>query len=95
MYPKAILSHSIFFGERFHCNFGEVAFILGVAPTASCAAEQSFSVLQRPKTDLRNTMGQDRLSHLALLCIKRAYINRVNFQPIFRPKDVSDFFWIL
>ena len=54
--------HSIFFGERAHCNFGKVVFTLSVAPTVSCAAEQSFSILRRPKTNLRSTMRQDRLS---------------------------------
>ena len=27
-------------------------------------------------------MGGDFLSHLALLCIEQAYVNRVDFQPI-------------
>ena len=27
-------------------------------------------------------MGQDRLSHLALLCIENAHVNKVDFQPI-------------
>ena len=92
MYPKVVLSHPIFFGEKGCCNFGKVFVILSVAPTISCSAEQSFSVLRRPKTNLRSITGQDRHSHLALLCIERAYVNRVDFQPIFRPKNVSDLF---
>ena len=90
-----MLSHSISFGERACCNFGKAVFILRVAPTVSCATEQSFSILRRPKTNLRSTMGQNCLSHLALLSIKRAYVNRVDFQPIFRPKNANDLFYIL
>ena len=52
-------------------------FILSVIPTVSCSAERSFSVLRRPKANLKSTMGQDCLSHLALLYIERAYINRL------------------
>ena len=92
MYPKVILSHPIFFGERARCNFGKVVIILSVAPTVLCYAEQSFSVLRRLKTNLRSTMGQDYLSHLALLCIDSVYVNRVDFQPIFRPKTLVIYF---
>ena len=58
--------------NSFRCNFGEVVVILSVAPTVSCSVEQSFSVLRRPKRNLRSIVGQDRLCHLALLCIERA-----------------------
>ena len=82
MYPKVILFHPIFFGDRVCFNFGNNVFILSAAPTVSCSAEQSFSILQRPKTNLRSIMEQHLLIHLALLCIERAYVNRVDFQPI-------------
>ena len=54
----------------------KVVVIFSVIPTASYSSERSFSVLGRPKTNLRSTMGHDSLSHLALLCIERAYIIR-------------------
>ena len=92
---KVILSNPIFFGERARCKFGKVVVILRVTPAVFCSAEQSFSVLRRSETNCRSIMGQDRLSHLVLLCIERAYVNKVDFQPIFRPKNVGDLFWIL
>ena len=47
--------------------------ILAVIPATSCSAERSFSPLRRLKTYLRNTMGQERLSNLALIHIERDY----------------------
>ena len=95
MYLKVIMSHQIFFSERACYSFGKIVVILSVAPTVPSYAEQSFSVQQRPKTNLKSTMGQDCLCHLALLCTERAYVNRIDFQPIFRPKNTTDLFWIL
>ena len=92
MYPKVILSHPFFFGDRARYNFGEIVVILSVTPTVSCSAEQSFSILQRPKTTLRSIMGQDLLRHLALLCIERAYVNRIDFQPILDQKTLVIYF---
>ena len=51
--------------------------ILAVIPATSCSAERSFSSLRRLKTYLRNSMGQERLSSLALLHIEREYVNKV------------------
>ena len=51
--------------------------ILAVIPATSCSAERSFSSLRRLKTYLRNSMGQERLSNLALLHIERDYANKV------------------
>ena len=56
--------------------FYKVCSILTAIPATSCSAERSFSDLRRIKTYLRSTMGQDRLSSLALICIERAYANR-------------------
>lgn len=39
-------------------------------PVTVAAAERSFSKLKLIKTYLRNTMGQERLSHLSLLSIE-------------------------
>ena len=60
MYPKLILSHPTFFGERTRCSFGKVVVILSVAPTFPCFAEQESIALQIPKINLRSSMGQDR-----------------------------------
>ena len=37
-------------------------------------------------------MGQDILSHLALLCIELACVNRVDFQPILGQKTLAIYF---
>ena len=37
-------------------------------------------------------MGQNYHSNLALLCVERVYLHRVNFQPIYRPKNASNIF---
>ena len=42
----------------------------------SCSAERSFSALRRIKTFLRSTMGQDRLSSIAVINIERKYANK-------------------
>ena len=51
--------------------------ILAVIPATSCSAERSFSALRRLKTYLRSTMGQQRVSNIALISIERAYANSV------------------
>ena len=58
-------------------EFSKVASILAVIPATSCSAERSFSGLRRLKTYLRSTMGQNRLSSLAIVCIERSYGNKV------------------
>ena len=76
--------------------------IYAVIPATSCSAERSFSSLRRLKTYLRNTMGQNRLSSLALLHIEREYINRVLSEDMDRIIDAfgnrpgrnTFFFWV-
>ena len=46
-------------------------------PATSCSSERSFSALRRIKTYVRNRMGQDRLSDVAVLNIERSYANLV------------------
>ena len=57
-------------------HFHDVAHILGAIPATSCTAERAFSTLRRLKTYLRNTVGQDRLTSLAVLNIERVYCNK-------------------
>uniref|UniRef100_A0A667Y0C5 HAT C-terminal dimerisation domain-containing protein n=1 Tax=Myripristis murdjan TaxID=586833 RepID=A0A667Y0C5_9TELE len=47
-------------------------------PVTSCSCERSFSALRRLHTWLRNTMGQDRLSNLAIMSIEREMLAKVN-----------------
>ena len=53
-------------------EFSNVVHILAVIPATSCSAERSFSTLRRLKTYLRSTMGQQRVSNIALINIERA-----------------------
>ena len=62
---------------NFPPHFSEVVDILNVIPSTSASSERSFSGLLRLKTYLRSTMGQERLSNLALICIERYYSNMV------------------
>ena len=47
-------------------------------PVTSAEAERSFSCLKRLKTYLRSTIGQDRLSSLAILNVERDEINNIS-----------------
>ena len=58
-------------------EFSNVVHILAVIPATSCSAERSFSTFRRLKTYLRSTMGQQRVSNIALINIERAYANSV------------------
>ena len=83
---------SKFFGERARLNFGKVVVIFCVIPTVAYSAERSFCVLRRPKQTLKVTMGQDCLIHVALLCIERPYVNRLDIEKVtdeFSPKKRS------
>ena len=48
--------------------------IFWTLPITSCTAERSFSCLRRLKNYLRSTMGQERLTALALLNIEKDII---------------------
>ena len=58
-------------------EFSSVVHIHAVIPATSCCAERSFSGLRRLKTYLRSTMGQQRVSNIALINIEREYANSV------------------
>ena len=58
-------------------EFSSVLHILAVIPATSCSAERSFSGLRRLKTYLRSTMGQQRVSNIALINTEREYANSV------------------
>ena len=56
-------------------------------PVSTASAERSFSVLKRLKTYLRNTMGAERMSSLALL---HMYPDRdINIQDVLKSFDAS------
>ncbi|KAK6191009.1 hypothetical protein SNE40_002759 [Patella caerulea] len=62
--------------------------ILATIPATSCSAERAFSGLRRLKTYLRNTMGQARLTNLALINIERVFSNRL----LEKLDEIVDFF---
>lgn len=51
--------------------------ILCTLPMTTVESERCFSTLKRIKTFLRNTMGEDRLSALAMLSIEKTFINNI------------------
>ena len=51
-------------------EFSNVVHILAVIPTTSRSAERSFSAFRRLTTYLRSTMGQQRVSNIALITLK-------------------------
>ena len=69
-------------------EFAKALKILAVIPATSCSAERSISSLRRLKTYLRNSMGQERLSSLALLHIEREYVNKVLKEDMAKMIDV-------
>ena len=66
----------------------KVASILATIPATSCSAERSFSALRRIKTFLRSTMGQDRLSSIAVINIERKYANKTMHNDMQRIIDI-------
>ena len=55
--------------EAIFPNIHQLLRIICTVPVSSCECERSVSVLRRLKTYLRSTMGQERLSGLALMHI--------------------------
>lgn len=52
--------------------------ILCTLPMTTVESERCFSTLKRIKTFLRNTMGQERLSALAMLSIEKQFVNSIH-----------------
>jgi hypothetical protein len=66
----------LFLENNFHIalsSINDLLKILWTIPVNSCQCERSFSCLKRLKTYLRNSMGQERLSGIALLNIERNF----------------------
>lgn len=63
----------------------EIALRMCVCTAVSnCKGERFFSVLKRIKDYLRTTIGQQRLSSLAILQIKQEIMNSINFNEIIK-----------
>ena len=62
-------------------TFSNVAIALRIYLTLlinNCEGERSFSTLTRVKSHLRNTMGQERLAALSLLCIESEVVRELD-----------------
>ena len=75
--PTKCLVHA---PENLLPNVHRLLRLVGTIPVTSCECERSVSVLRRLKTYLRSTMGQKRLTGLALLHIH--YSTQVNLDEI-------------
>ena len=78
--PTTIVSTLAQCDEHFYPNIKTILRICGCFPVTSCECERSISILRLLKTYLRSTMGQERLSGLALMYIHRNF--KVNIQDI-------------
>ena len=53
-----------------------------ILPVSNCTGERSFSHLKRIKNALRSTMGQERLSSLAILSIESELVRQIDFSTL-------------
>ncbi|CAF1107795.1 unnamed protein product [Brachionus calyciflorus] len=63
-------------------NISKLLQIYLTVPISSASAERSFSCLKRLKTWLRNSMSQERLSNLAILCIEKEELDNLSLAKI-------------
>ena len=64
--PDSPSSALLFARKSMYPNIHTILHLVSTIPVTSCECERSVSVLRRLKTYLRSTMGQERLSGLAL-----------------------------
>ncbi|GBP21534.1 Zinc finger MYM-type protein 1 [Eumeta japonica] len=57
--------------DQFFPSIKKLLIILATHPVSNATAERSFSTLKRFKTYLRNKMGDERLTGLALMSVHR------------------------
>ena len=56
---------------------------------SNCSGERSFSLLKRVKNQLRSSMGQKRLNSLALLCIEKELLEKIDTDDIIKSFALS------
>lgn len=69
--PKSPLRALESCNKDFFPNIHALLLIFATLPVTTATVERSFSTLRRLKTYLRSTMGEERLTHLALLNVYR------------------------
>ena len=87
--PNLSIVSSDFFGEKTRWKFGKVDVILSVIPTAFLFcwtvvygfAKTKNNPYKNPLKSLQS-MEHDHLSHQELLCIERAYVDRVDIEKV-------------
>ena len=73
-----MLTGPLFFSFFFY--LAQVGLSCWLLPVSSASAERSFSALKLIKTTLRNAMGNDRLSNLAVLSIESMRVKRLDLE---------------
>jgi len=82
---KTTRSFTFFWNQHLEQPFPDVSIALRIyscMAVTNCSAERSFSCLKRIKTYLRSSVGENRLSSLALLCIESELVSAIDFQDI-------------
>ena len=80
--PLQLLSFIVTYGEDVFPNLRISLQILLTIAVSIASCERSFSKLKITLSYLRASMGQDRLSNLALLSIERETLNAINFDKV-------------
>ena len=60
--------------QDFYPNIHRLLILFATLPVTTASVERSFSCLKRLKSHLRTTMGQDRMSGLAMMEINRSAV---------------------
>ena len=80
--PKILL---FFKKNKLDVAYPNVAMLLRICETISVStagSERSFSELKLIKSNLRSTMGDERLSGLSLISVERALVEKMDFDKI-------------
>ncbi|KAK0151974.1 Zinc finger MYM-type protein 1 [Merluccius polli] len=65
--------------------------LIATIGATSAGAERSFSCLKRIKTYTRNAMGQERLTHLAIISIEKKMLKSLKSDPVWYDQVTDDF----
>ena len=80
--PLALLGFIVSFGDDVFPNLRISLHILLTIPVSIASCERSFSKLKLILSYLRASMGQDRLSDLALLSVERETLEKTDFDDV-------------
>ncbi len=82
---RDICRHLLVAGSVRNTCFSQVVILVKIYmlfPVTSATCERSFSALRRLKTYLRNTMGQSRLNHAAILHCHQDVVDELNIKEL-------------